>query len=664
MLTIFLFAFLFIPKAVFAQNLVLNSGFETAGEGLENWSKYGGILEATRSPVLSGSGAAKFTSNTTSNKYLYQTVPATAGASYKFSAHVLKSDANSSVYLRISWYESNDGTGTAISNNDSDSLSAATTAFHEISLLSITAPANALSAKLKLMLDPPSALATTIYFDDITFELSFLETKPPQNPLTISFSTPTTAEINAPFDILVNLQGASPEASYYIKSLVNNYGYTFNQTSSRWLAWNASWQDFPIIKTSATGSATFIFKARSPQDAPEGGNQIFIRLRQIDTTSNLDSPTQNIILTKPVIQSTSSAQLTISLFSPTSATIGAEFAVEISIINADPLTDYWTKLRIGLSPDKLTRGQTFNENNLTPDDWLSDSDNWSKFPILTTDSNGQWSGKLKAKISDSADPGNYILEMRIRKANGTINFDSNPYTIIATSAPEEAQEENVLGAAITSITFIRNQPDETVVSVEGIVTAPPNLLGKGVFYIQDETSGIMVKLPSPKSINLNLGDRVRVGCSVKTTRGERYIDVDKNSEVFVLVRAVPPQPKEIKTRQIQENYEGQLVKIKGKVVETKGDIFYLDDGSGEAKVYIKDSTGIDKPKMKKGEIIEVTGLVSQYETKNDPGYRLLPRYQSDIKILPVTGASLPIGIPLIFLGLILKKSRQKHLNKL
>lgn len=78
-----------------------------------------------------------------------------------------------------------------------------------------------------------------------------------------------------------------------------------------------------------------------------------------------------------------------------------------------------------------------------------------------------------------------------------------------------------------------------------------------------------------------------------------------------------------------KQYEHKLVKVTGTVVETSGNTFYLDDGSGKAKIYIQDKTGIDKPEMRRGDIFEVIGIVNLYRTT----WRILPRQQADIKLI-------------------------------
>lgn len=87
-------------------------------------------------------------------------------------------------------------------------------------------------------------------------------------------------------------------------------------------------------------------------------------------------------------------------------------------------------------------------------------------------------------------------------------------------------------------------------------------------------------------------------------------------------------PIEIPTGDYQ-NYLDKLVKIRGKVISTSGNTFYLDDGSGVIKVYIQEKTGIEKPEMHRNDIFEITGVVDLYGQT----WRILPRTLSDITLI-------------------------------
>jgi len=179
--------------------------------------------------------------------------------------------------------------------------------------------------------------------------------------------------------------------------------------------------------------------------------------------------------------------------------------------------------------------------------------------------------------------------------------------------------------------------DGTLVSVAGQVTAPPNILGANIIYIAG--SGIRVRLAGALDFpTLALGDIASVTGTLATVRGEREIKVARALDLAIAGRAEPKAPLRIATGQVGEKLEGELVRLSGEVVETSGKTFFIDDGSGPAKIYIMDSTNITKPRTRRGDVAVVTGIVSQF----DDTYRVLPRFQEDLEIGQVTAArSLP-----------------------
>lgn len=88
-------------------------------------------------------------------------------------------------------------------------------------------------------------------------------------------------------------------------------------------------------------------------------------------------------------------------------------------------------------------------------------------------------------------------------------------------------------------------------------------------------------------------------------------------------------------------YEGRKVEIIGEVIETSGDTFFLDDGSGRVKCYIQAKTGIDKPKMFKKDKVRVIGIVNLYRGV----WRILPEHQEDVEILERVKAEPKISSP-------------------
>ena len=165
---------------------LVNGGFEeTDGEGKPlGWQKYGGELSRSSTARRDGQYAAAFTSRTTSTKWVFQTVAVEGGEAYVLSGYALKNDANvGAAYLRLSWYASPDGSGKAIDSVDStmrltdDSLS-----FRLLSTGAVVAPAEAASAKVRLMLDPLSEAEGTVYFDDVSLDRTTMVPQPMETP--------------------------------------------------------------------------------------------------------------------------------------------------------------------------------------------------------------------------------------------------------------------------------------------------------------------------------------------------------------------------------------------------------------------------------------------------------------------------------------------------
>jgi hypothetical protein len=157
-----------------AQEALRNGSFEEAdAEGRPSfWRKYGGELARTSSACFEGQFAAVLRSETTSTKWVYQIVTVQGGKAYVLGGYALKNDAAvAAAYLRISWYASPDASGQAIDIADSsERLADDSPEFRFLTTGAVVAPAEAMSAKARLMLDPVSEAPGAVYFDAITFE--------------------------------------------------------------------------------------------------------------------------------------------------------------------------------------------------------------------------------------------------------------------------------------------------------------------------------------------------------------------------------------------------------------------------------------------------------------------------------------------------------------
>lgn len=172
-----------------------------------------------------------------------------------------------------------------------------------------------------------------------------------------------------------------------------------------------------------------------------------------------------------------------------------------------------------------------------------------------------------------------------------------------------------------------------LIKITGIVAVEPGILGAQIFYLLDEDIEVYsYKKDFPP---LTVGDVVEVVGELSDGSGNRRIKIASSSNIKIIGRKNELMPVAVSLSEIGADTQGQLVKIAGEIIEMKGNYIFLDDGSDEAKIYLKASAQIDKSLFKEGERIEVVGIVLQ----SAGGFRLLPRYETDIlRVGEVQGA--------------------------
>ncbi len=200
------------------------------------------------------------------------------------------------------------------------------------------------------------------------------------------------------------------------------------------------------------------------------------------------------------------------------------------------------------------------------------------------------------------------------------------YELTPGESNKPKKESNITENLLT-ISETKLMPLDLEVCIQGYVTANPDSLSESYFYIQDETSGIRVTYKETPIITL--GDKVRVCGKLDISREEYEID---STNVELLGENSLPVPTEV-NRELS-NYAGRLIILKGNISKTSSSTFYIETASGELKISILDSTGIEGLSKSKGDYAEVIGIVSIWGLLDNgqPNYRILPRSIEDIKI--------------------------------
>jgi hypothetical protein len=76
-----------------------------------------------------------------------------------------------------------------------------------------------------------------------------------------------------------------------------------------------------------------------------------------------------------------------------------------------------------------------------------------------------------------------------------------------------------------------------------------------------------------------------------------------------------------------------LVIVTGRVVEVGANVFWLDDGSGPARIFFRSSLGFRPPRVQVGETWSAAGIASEFTTRFSAataGHRVLVRFGGDV----------------------------------
>jgi len=208
----------------------------------------------------------------------------------------------------------------------------------------------------------------------------------------------------------------------------------------------------------------------------------------------------------------------------------------------------------------------------------------------------------------------------------------------------DTAQAGVMVHRVIPIAQARGVPSGTLVTIEGTVTAEPGIFkdfGQNrKLYMQDGTGGVLVYLSS--GLNpVNRHHRVRVVGTMDEYRAETEIIPLSAAAVVDLGSGTPVEPLSLATGDVNEDVEGQLVRVAGYIVE-KPNAYTLrvNDGSGSVDIYryynlgqTTDPNYIDFTPYVVGDYVVVTGTTRGYDYSGTIRREVLPRGPADVKEL-------------------------------
>jgi DNA/RNA endonuclease YhcR with UshA esterase domain len=187
---------------------------------------------------------------------------------------------------------------------------------------------------------------------------------------------------------------------------------------------------------------------------------------------------------------------------------------------------------------------------------------------------------------------------------------------------------NAIGGVVeTTLEKVKEFEAGDNIRVSGIVAVLPNILGSQFFYIVG-SPGLQIYNYKKDFPELAVGDYITVVGELSVVSGEYRLKTKSAADIKIKEKRAVPQPLALECEKVTEDITGQLITITGEIVEVKGSSIYLDDGTNEALVYVKNNTGINMAQFKAGKFMNVTGIVN----RTTSGARILPRSPADIVI--------------------------------
>lgn len=174
----------------------------------------------------------------------------------------------------------------------------------------------------------------------------------------------------------------------------------------------------------------------------------------------------------------------------------------------------------------------------------------------------------------------------------------------------------------------KTKADGQHVTVKGVVTTLPGVLGSQIFYLEDETGGIQIYLYSRDFPELLVGSTVQATGELSTSRGERRI---KLADATGVVTATEEFTHVLTTRALQdidESFVGTLLVTNGQVQSKSATKLILETSGSTLTIYLNSNPAIDPNQFERGDQLTVTGVLTRY----DDQLRLRPRSSADIQV--------------------------------
>jgi len=229
---------------------------------LLGWNNQGGDLYVGGGYINDSPGAVLM-SHSSATKWLYQVVRVDPGAWYEASGWIAGGGDAAAVWLRIAWYESDDGSGSQLAVVDSAEVAGGP---QRVVLGPTQAPPNARSAAIRLVLRPASGAFASVAADDVAFGQTTPPPKPTPTPTPTATAVPLPTVLPSPAAVRTTPAASRPEAS---SSSATTTGPSTSASAA------------PAVPSMIAASLAGAAPAGSPGPAVDGQGSALVRITEV-----------------------------------------------------------------------------------------------------------------------------------------------------------------------------------------------------------------------------------------------------------------------------------------------------------------------------------------------------------------------------------------------
>lgn len=234
---------------------------------------------------------------------------------------------------------------------------------------------------------------------------------------------------------------------------------------------------------------------------------------------------------------------------------------------------------------------------------------------------------IKGQTYARTDAGEWLWTDQITP--GEENIFTSPTEVLNTativSKVKAATAKATTNYGLVDLGNLAELPDTAKVTVRGVVSVEPGVLGVQIFYLAG--SGIQVYCYKKDFPDLKVGDYLEVSGELSTAATGRRLKIKTRSDIKVIEQRDPPIAHELTIADVNEDYENSLVTINGEIIQIKGRSIFIASDDGELEVYVKSQINFQDLNLAEGDLLAVTGII----LKNKDNFRLTPRTLADFK---------------------------------